>query len=74
MIDSRELIIGKEYKVIFDDCCIEGNFTSKLKEFTKYYDREDEQLEERPEDDQGLIFENGVYLDNYNGCIIEEVK
>jgi hypothetical protein len=55
-----ELQVGKTYEVILQDCCIEGNFTSKLIKI----DEEDR-----------IYFENGVELNSTRwGCSFEEVE
>ncbi len=60
------LEVGTVYKVELSDCCISGNFTSKLiqKETT-----------EKSEGMYGEIkFENGVVLETWWGCRFEKVS
>lgn len=54
-----KLEIGRLYKVILSDCCIEGGFESKL---IKGGEHED------------LEFENGVVLSTHYGCTFEEIE
>lgn len=50
------LVAGRVYDVELRDCCINGEFRSKLLKM-----------------DDDLIFENGVTLTNFDGCIFTEV-
>jgi hypothetical protein len=69
-----KLVIGKTYKVSIDDCCVEGEFTSKLVEVFSYDD--DENIIPVTEIEYGvaLIFENGVKLVAMNGVSLKELE
>ncbi len=49
------MILGKRYKVSFEDCCVRGYFTSILKEVVM---SEDGTYPEK------IMFENGVTLED----------
>lgn len=55
-IAVQDLKIGETYTVKFDDCCVAGEFTSKLIR------------KESPDDEVELAFENGVTLERTWGC------
>lgn len=57
--------IGSTYKVQIDDCCVKGDFTSKL--VGTIIEEED------PEEVTGLIFENGVTLTLIWGTSFTEI-
>lgn len=61
-----KLKMGEVYYVEFDDCCIRGEFSSKIVYLGKY----DDVLKKYEE----IKFENGVKLTTYNGCIFETIK
>lgn len=67
------LKIGSNYNVDFDDCCVRGNFTSKLVEAKGYND--DGELYDTDNLDYGveLKFENGVNLTAWNAVVLELV-
>lgn len=69
-----ELIIGEVYKVDISDCCVRGEFISKLIEAKDYND--DEELCDVTFLDYGteLKFENGVSLTAWNGVSLELIK
>jgi hypothetical protein len=59
-VEYNQLEVGRLYEVILQDCCIEGDFTSKVKEIDK---------------DDNVLFENGVTLcyTRY-GCLFYEIE
>lgn len=69
-----ELIIGATYEVDISDCCVKGEFTSKLIEAKDYND--DEELYDVTILEYGteLKFENGVSLTAWNGVSLELIK
>lgn len=69
-----EIEIGKLYEVDIDDCCVRGNFTSKLIEAKDYND--DEELWDVTVLEYGteLKFENGVNLTAWNGVSLTLVE
>lgn len=69
-----ELVIGATYEVDISDCCVRGEFTSKLIEAKKYGDN-DEMIDTTfLEYGTELKFENGVSLTAWNGVSLEVVK
>lgn len=72
--------VGKTFKVVIDDCCVEGEFTSKLiKALACDDDSVNDELlevEELSESNYGaeLYFENGVRLTKQGGVTLTEVN
>ena len=64
-LNIKDLEVGKTYLVNIEDCCVSGDFTSKLKEkkIDKWY-----------EEYGTITFENSVFLDTFWGCVITEAK
>lgn len=62
---SVEYNTGIKYLVMFDDCCVEGDFKSKLSKILV-----DNEQDEYPQ----LVFENGIFLDNFLGCRLEAME
>jgi hypothetical protein len=67
-----KLVIGKTYKVNIEDCCVEGEFTSKLVEAYEYDDDENKVPVTIKDYNTNLIFENGVRLVAMNGVELKE--
>ena len=57
-VEESELKVGLLYKVVIDDCCVAGEFTSKF----------------LGEVDGEFVFENGIKLYMTYGCNYEEVE
>lgn len=66
--------IGLTYKVTFDDCCVRGNFTSKLTESQDENDNGELHDTDKLEYGVELKFENGVNLTAWNAVVLELVK
>lgn len=60
--------IGSTYKVVINDCCVKGEFTSKLVNTIL------DEIEPEEDDVRGLVFENGVTLTVIWGTEIKEIK
>lgn len=58
MSEPTEPEVGKVYRVTLEDCCIGGEFQSRL----------------TFRDEDGMVFENGVTLHEWNGCEFEELR
>lgn len=69
-----KIVVGKEYKVEIEDCCVVGEFTSKLVKAQMYDD--DNNPYPASEDEYGteLFFENGVRLEKMGGVTLIEVE
>lgn len=66
--------IGAIYKVVIDDCCVRGSFTSKLIKAQDY--NHDDELYDTETISYGteLTFENGVRLTAWNGVSLEKTE
>lgn len=64
----------KSYCVRIEDCCVEGEFASKLLKIQCYDDEEKPYFVNELELDYGtiLFFENGVTLRAMGGVVLEE--
>lgn len=73
-----DIEIGRTYLVEIDDCCVKGEFTSKLLKAQMY--TEDENHNDVPypvtkiEYGTEAFFENGVRLELMNGTTLTEVE
>lgn len=74
------IAVGKTYKVNIKDCCVEGEFTSKLTKALVYDEGSNSDVlldvEELDESNYGaeLYFENGVKLVQQSGVSLTEVE
>lgn len=65
--------IGKTYKVEIKDCCVEGEFTSKLIKAQMYDDNDNTYPVNTDEYGTEAFFDNGVRLILMNGVTLTEI-
>lgn len=69
-----ELTIGSIYRVNFDDCCVRGNFTSRLTEAKDENDDGEMYDTDKLKYGVELKFENDVNLTAWDAVVLELVK
>lgn len=69
-----EIKVGKTYKVEIYDCCVRGDFTSKLLKAQMYDDDDNPYPVNTNEYGTEAFFENGVRLELMNGVSLTEVN
>lgn len=69
-----DIEVGKTYRVMISDCCVEGDFVSVLTKAQRYDDNEQPYPVNTNEYGTEAFFANGVRLELMNGVSLEEVS